>query len=257
MALLRVHVHGSCLAGDDAHALAQSGRRGNVHEGGVLHVDHAVVRGHDGPHASGQATQQLGQPRVELFEATDPRIRSDAGAVAGVVDLGPVEVDDGRSRTQLAQSCTHAVAERLCGHMARSPQRRSRQPGTGKARGRDDGGGHVRCGEALKVGGRGLPLGGRRPTLHGQQVHDAAAIGNGEAHHVGGARARTRAESRDSRGRRRGDNRMDRANIVSHAAQRRSVPQVILDQLVPKPIHKDEERLLSPGLDPEGACRLR
>ena len=50
---------------------------------------------------------------------------------------------------------------------------------------------------------------------------------------------------------------MDRANIVSHAAQRRSVPQVILDQLVPKPIHKDEERLLSPGLDPEGVGRLR
>ena len=50
---------------------------------------------------------------------------------------------------------------------------------------------------------------------------------------------------------------MDRADIVPHAAQRRRVPQVILDQLVPKPVHENEEQLLSPGLDPEGAGRLR
>ena len=50
---------------------------------------------------------------------------------------------------------------------------------------------------------------------------------------------------------------MNRANIVSHAAQRRRVPQVVLDQLVPKPVHEDEEQLLSPDLDSEGAGRLR
>ena len=141
--------------------------------------------------------------------------------------------------------------------MARSPQRSSRQSGTGKARGRDDGGGYAYRGQALEVRGRGLPLGGRRPTLHGQQVHDAAPVGNGKAHHVRGARACTSAESCDSRGRCRRDDRVNRANIVSHAAERRRVPQVILDQLVPKPVHEDEKHLISPGLDPEGAARLR
>ena len=50
---------------------------------------------------------------------------------------------------------------------------------------------------------------------------------------------------------------MNRANIVSHAAQRRRVPQVILDQRVPEPIHEDEKHLINPGLDPECAARLR
>ena len=49
---------------------------------------------------------------------------------------------------------------------------------------------------------------------------------------------------------------MNRAKIVSHAAQCRRVPQVILDQLVPEPVHEDEKHLISPGLDPEGAARL-
>ena len=223
----------------------------------MLHVDHAVVRGHDGSHARGQAAQQRRKPRIELFEAADPRVRSDAGAVAGVVDVGPVEVDDGCAGSQLAQGGAHAIAERLCGNVARSPQRRARQSGTSKACGRDDGRGHICCGQALEVGGRGLPLGGSGPTLHGQQVHDAAAVGDGEAHHVGGAGARTCSEGGDRRGSRRGDDRVNRANIVSHAAQRRRVPQVVLDQLVPKPVHENEEQLLSPGLDPEGAGRLR
>ena len=43
---------------------------------------------------------------------------------------------------------------------------------------------------------------------------------------------------------------------AAHAAQCRRVPQVILDQLVPEPIHEDEKHLISPGLDPEGAARM-
>ena len=252
-----MHVHGSRLAGDDTHALSQSGRLSDIDEGGALHVDHAVVRCHDGSHARGQAAQQRRQPRVEFFEASDPRVRSDAGAMAGVIDLGPVEVDDGSAGTQLAQGGAHAVTERLCGHVASSPQRGTRQPGTGKARGRDDGRGHVRCGQTLEVGGHGLPLSGSRPALHGQQIHDAATVGDGEAHHVGSTGARPRSESRDGRGRRRGDDRVDRANIIPHAAQRRRVSQVVLDQLVPEPVHEDDEHLRSPGLDPEGVGRLR
>ena len=44
---------------------------------------------------------------------------------------------------------------------------------------------------------------------------------------------------------------------IERISSRRHVPHVILDQLVPKPVHEDEEHLLSPGLDPEGAARLR
>ena len=50
---------------------------------------------------------------------------------------------------------------------------------------------------------------------------------------------------------------MNRPNIVPHAAQCRRVPQVIQDQLVPEPVHEDEEHLLSPGLDPKDVGRLR
>ena len=122
--------------------------------------------------------------------------------MSSVVDLGPVEVDDGRSRAQLTQGGAHALVERLRGHVTRSAQGGTRQPGSRKTSRRDDRRGHAHRSETLKVGGDGLPLGGRGPTLHGQQVHDTTTVGNRKAHHVGRSWASARPESRDRRGRR-------------------------------------------------------
>ena len=59
-------------------------------------------------------------------------------SVTRVVDFGPVQVDDGRARAQLAQGRTHALLKGVGGHVARTAQCRARQAGPGEARGRHD-----------------------------------------------------------------------------------------------------------------------
>ena len=83
-----------------------------------------------------------------------------------MVDLGPVEVDDGRARAQLAQGRAHALLEGVGGHVARAAQGRSGQPRAGEARWGDDRAVHTFGPEALEIGGHRLPLGGSRAALH-------------------------------------------------------------------------------------------
>ena len=45
---------------------------------------------------------------------------------------------------------------------------------------------------------------------------------------------------------------MNRTDIVSHAAQRRSVPRILLDELVSEAVHKNEKQLVGSHLHAEG-----
>ena len=246
-----MNVHGSSLSRDDAHALAQGGGGRHIDDLRRIDVDHSMIGRHDSPHARRQRPEQAREPGIELFQIGDPTVRTDARSVARVVDLRPVQVHNGRAGAQFAQGSADALIKRLCGHVTCSPQGCPRQTGARETRRGDDRRSNVRGGQALKVRGDRLPLAGRRTALHGEQVHDGAPICDGKAHHVRGARTLSRPKGGDRRCRRRGDHRMNRTNIASHAAQRRSVSHVLLNKLIPEAIHEDQKQLVGARLHTE------
>ena len=71
---LGVDVHRTRFSRDDAHALTQGGRGGNVEDLRRVDIDHAVVGRHDGSHARRQRPQQPSEARIELFKAPDPAV---------------------------------------------------------------------------------------------------------------------------------------------------------------------------------------
>ena len=93
-----------------------------------------MIGRHDGPHAGGKRPEQARKASVELFQGTDPAVGADSRSVARVIDIRPVQVDNGRAGAQLTQRGAHAVVERLCRHMTRTTQCRPRQAGASETR---------------------------------------------------------------------------------------------------------------------------
>ena len=133
-----MHMGRSRLARDDSHTLTQGGRGGHVDNAVWFHVDHAVIGRQNDAYAARQAPHEHCQARIKLLDLSDPRIGGHAVSMTRVVDLGPVQVDDGRPRAQLAQGRAHALLKGIGGHVARTAQCCARQAGPGEARGRHD-----------------------------------------------------------------------------------------------------------------------
>ena len=248
---LGVDVDRPGLAGDEPHVLGEGRRVGQVPQRRGVDVHHAVVGGEQRAHASGQSAQQARQCGVEGLQRARPLVGADTAGVAPVVDVRPVEVDDGRPRAQLAQRRLAPLLQGVGGHVPRPAQRRPGQPRAREGGGRDDGAVHSGPGEALEVGGHALPLLGGRTALEGEEVHGALAVGHAEAHHAGGPGLGACSERGDGRGRGRGHDRVQGADRGAERPQRGGVPEMVLQERRPQPVGQDEQQLAGSRVDAE------
>ena len=101
---LRMNVKRPSFAGEKPHALGEHFVLAKITNLGVINVDHPVVSGEDRTHAPGYSSEKRAQALVEKFKSLAPLPRIHAMRVAGMINVGPVEVDDPRSGPKLTKS---------------------------------------------------------------------------------------------------------------------------------------------------------